>query len=128
VSVTLAELRGVARHDARAAVRAADAAAGSWSRGIVSRFTRGYGGERFQIPAGLRTDRTFLLAPEDARYVERTSAYLFAGVGDAPPLAELPEVYCCDPAPAAEEVQRRRSALSACVLFDASPCGRDRPL
>jgi len=86
-------------------------AAEAWHRCMV-----GHGQRQFQIPMSIRADRTWLLDPWDAPYVEGMAAYLFDGAGDEPPVLGT-RAYVAPAQLAAEEREHRKAALSASVLY-----------
>jgi len=114
--VSAAEFRALPRRDAAAARAVMAAGTDEWSAQAWRRFTSGHGQRMFQIPATLRTDRTWLLDPSDAPYVEAMEDFLFEGVDREPPVLQT-SAYTVPAQIAIEARERQKAALSVSVIY-----------
>jgi len=114
--VTREEFDSLERLDVRAARAAMEAGTDEWAAEAWRRCMVGHGQRQYQVPASIRADRTWLLDPRDAPYVEGMAAYLFDEVGDEPPVLGT-RAYVAPPSLGVEEREHRRTALAVSILF-----------
>jgi len=114
--VSAAEFRALPRRDAAAARAVMAVGTDEWSAQAWRRFTSGHGHRMCQIPATLRTDRTWLLDPSDAPYVEAMEDFLFEGVDREPPVLQT-SAYTVPAQIAIEARERQKAALSVSVIY-----------
>jgi len=114
--VTATEFARAARRDAALVGAVMESGPSEWAGQAYRRWASGYGQHMYQIPEGVRCDRTWLKEAADASYVERMAAFLFEGEGKEPPVL-APEVYRTPPLLGSDVRERRKTALSASVVF-----------
>ena len=119
VGITDDDLATLARDrlDARAVVDYMRSAEDTWGRAAGRRFANGPpGSQRYQIPASIRCDRSWLRDVNDAIYVDRMDAFLWKGTPEEPPFISVASVFVCPRTLSERQRAEWKTALSLSVI------------